>query len=55
MKPSHNSQTIQRTEMADPIFFSLSQNMDRGINTKFVTLQISDIMIHMIEKSSQKF
>ena len=50
MKPNHNSQTIQRTEMADPIFFSLSQNMDRGITTKSVTLQISDILIHMLEK-----
>ena len=52
MKPSHNSQTIQPTEMADPILDSLSQIMDRGIKTKFVTLQIIDIMVHMIENSS---
>ena len=41
--------------MADPIFDSLSQNMDRGIKSKFVMLQVSDIMIRMIEKSSHKF
>ena len=52
MKPSHNSKTIQPTEMADPIFFSLPQNIHRGIKTKFVTLQIIDIMVHMIENSS---
>ena len=52
MKPSHNSQTIQPTEMAHPILDSLSQIMDRGIKTKFVTLQIIDIMAQMIENSS---
>ena len=52
MKPSHNSKTIQPTEMADPIFFSLPQNIHRGIKTKFVTLKIIDIMVHMIENSS---
>ena len=49
IKPSHNSETIQRTEMADPIFKSLPQNMNRGILTKIVTLQIKSLL-HMIEK-----
>ena len=46
IKPIHNSETIQRTETADPLLESLPQNMNSGILIKLVTLKISDPITH---------